>query len=142
MGVSRPQSWWYRRPGSGGRRWCASAWRTIRRHWQNSGLVELHDAYALAKQADELVAEGRHDRAASLYREASERAPDNHELRFWAGVGAAQAGDVDVALEHFRAAIAMQPGWRELLSRIPPELAPGAASVLAQLGGNGTDAAT
>jgi uncharacterized Ntn-hydrolase superfamily protein len=97
-------------------------------------LVDLHDAYELAARADELVNEGRHDDAARLYREASERAPDNHELRFWAGLGAAQAGDLDEALVHVRAAIAMQPGWRELLPRIPAEVAPSAAAVLARLG--------
>ncbi len=39
--------------------------------------------------------DGRHDEAAALYQRASELAPDNHELRFWAGLGAAQAGDLD-----------------------------------------------
>jgi uncharacterized Ntn-hydrolase superfamily protein len=97
-------------------------------------LVELHDAYALAGRADELVNEGRHDEAARLYGEASELAPDSHELRFWAGLGAAQAGDLDAALGHVRAAIAMQPGWAELLPRIPPEVAPSAHLVLARLG--------
>jgi uncharacterized Ntn-hydrolase superfamily protein len=96
-------------------------------------LIKLHDAYALAGRADELVNEGRHDEAARLYREASELAPENHELRFWAGLGAAQAGDEDAALEHVRAAIEMQPGWRELLPRIPPDVAPTAAAVLARL---------
>jgi uncharacterized Ntn-hydrolase superfamily protein len=97
-------------------------------------LVNLHDAYTLAARADELVNEGRHDEAAQLYREASERAPDNHELRFWAGLGAAQAGDLDEAVAYVRAAIEMQPGWRELLPRIPPEVAPSAPVVLARLG--------
>jgi uncharacterized Ntn-hydrolase superfamily protein len=98
-------------------------------------LMGLHDAYTLASRADDLVNEGRHDEAARLYREASETAPDNHELRFWAGVGAAQAGDLDEALVHIRAAIAMQPGWRELLPRIPAEVAPSAPLLLAKLGG-------
>jgi len=98
-------------------------------------LVGLHDAYELAGQADGLVNEGRHEEAARLYRQASELAPENHELRFWAGLGAAQAGDIDAAVAHVRAAIAMQPGWRELLPRIPPEVAPSAAAVLARLQG-------
>jgi hypothetical protein len=62
-----------------------------------------------------------------------ELAPESHELRFWAGLGAAQSGDLDGAIEHVRAAIAMQPGWRELLPRIPPDVAPAAAAVLARL---------
>jgi uncharacterized Ntn-hydrolase superfamily protein len=96
-------------------------------------LVRLGDAYALAGRADELVNEGRHEEAARLYAEASELAPDSHELRFWAGLGAAHSGDLDGAVEHVCAAIAMQPGWRELLPRIPPDVAPTASAVLARL---------
>jgi uncharacterized Ntn-hydrolase superfamily protein len=100
-------------------------------------LMRLHDAYAAAGAADELSAEGRHPEAAELYRRAFELAPDNHELRFWAGLGAAQAGDMQTALADVRAAIEMQPGWRELLARLPESLAPSAAAVLAALGGGG-----
>lgn len=96
-------------------------------------LQRLHDAYTLAGRADQLVGEGRHDEAATLYLEASELAPESHELRFWAALGAAQGGDMDAALTHMRAAIAAQPGWRELLPRLTPEQAPSAAAVLAQL---------
>jgi uncharacterized Ntn-hydrolase superfamily protein len=47
-------------------------------------LVALNDAYALAAAADELVGSGHHDEAARLYTQASELAPGNHELLFWA----------------------------------------------------------
>ncbi|MDQ6817654.1 MAG: hypothetical protein M3018_09670, partial [Actinomycetota bacterium] len=93
-----------------------------------------HEAYELAGQADELVNEGQHDEAASLYRRASSLAPDNHELRFWAGLGAAQAGDVDSGVADVLAAIEQQPGWRELLGRLPADVAPSASVVLAALG--------
>ena len=96
-------------------------------------LLRLHEAYELAGQADELVNEGLHDEAASLYRRASELAPDNHELRFWAGLGAAQAGDVDSGVADVLAAIEQQPGWRELLGRLPADVAPSASVVLAAL---------
>jgi uncharacterized Ntn-hydrolase superfamily protein len=96
-------------------------------------LVRLHDAYEVAGKADELVNDGRYDEAARLYVEASEMAPDNHELRFWAGLGAAQSGDLDTAVEYVRAAIKMEPGWRELLPRIPADVAPSAAAVIARL---------
>jgi hypothetical protein len=39
------------------------------------------------------------------------------------------------ALERVRRAIALQPGWRELLDRLEPELAPSAAAVRAALAG-------
>ncbi|MDQ6607051.1 MAG: DUF1028 domain-containing protein [Actinomycetota bacterium] len=96
-------------------------------------LLVLHDAYALADQGDELSGLGRHDEAAALYRRAAELAPQSDELRFWAGVGAAQAGDLDTAVQDVRAAIAIHPGWRDLLGRIPPEFAPAAPDVLARL---------
>jgi len=96
-------------------------------------LVTLHEAYGLAGQADELLNAGRHDDAARLYVAASERVPDNHELLFWAGLGTVQAGDLDGGVARVRAAIAMQPSWRDLLSRLPTELAPAAPDVLARL---------
>jgi tetratricopeptide (TPR) repeat protein len=96
-------------------------------------LLVLNDAYRLAGDADELSAIGRHDAAAALYRRASELAPGNHELLFWAGLGAAQVGELDAALRDVRAAIALRPSWRELLARIPPKLAPAARQVLAAL---------
>jgi hypothetical protein len=94
-------------------------------------LVRLHDAYALADKADQCVNEGRHEDAARLYEQASELAPDNHELLVWAGLGAAQSGDLDV--RRVRAAIEAHPPWRDLLGRVPREVAPAAASVLARL---------
>jgi len=96
-------------------------------------LVALHDAYALASQADELLNAGRHDEAARLYMKASERAVGNHELLFWAGLGTAQAGDLDAGAVQVAAAIAVQPTWRELLERLPADLAPCGPAVLTRL---------
>jgi uncharacterized Ntn-hydrolase superfamily protein len=96
-------------------------------------LVRLHDAYLLAGLGDQRVAEGRHDEAACLYLRASELAPESHELRFWAGLGAARAGDMDAAVEHVRAAITAQPGWRDLLPRLSAQQAPSARAVLDRL---------
>ncbi len=100
-------------------------------------LVALHEAYTIAGRGDACVAAGRHDEAASLYLRAAELAPDSHELRFWAGMGAAQAGDMKSALEHVKLAIELQPSWRELLTRLPPEIAPAAREVLARLTASG-----
>jgi uncharacterized Ntn-hydrolase superfamily protein len=97
-------------------------------------LVALHDAYALATQGDELINEGRHDQAAEAYRRAFELAPDNHELRFWAGLGHAQVGDLDEGVGLVRGAFRQHPGWRDVLDRLPPEVAPSAAAVRAGLG--------
>ena len=96
-------------------------------------LVDLHDAYALASEADDCINEGRHDDAARLFERARALAPDNHELLFWAGLGAAHAGDLESGLQDVRAAIELQPGWRELLERLPPEVAPSTRAVLERL---------
>jgi uncharacterized Ntn-hydrolase superfamily protein len=96
-------------------------------------LVVLHRAYKLAGEADECVNDGRHDEAARLFEQAHALAPDNHELRFWAGIGAVHAGDVDRGVADVRAAIEIQPGWRTLLERLTPDVAPAAQTVLERL---------
>jgi uncharacterized Ntn-hydrolase superfamily protein len=96
-------------------------------------LIALRGAYELAGQADALVNEARHDEAARLYVQASEQAPENHELLFWAGLGAAQSGDLDAAVDRVQRAIAKHPGWEVLLSRLPAAVAPSAPAVLKRL---------
>ena len=96
-------------------------------------LVRLSEAYRLAGQGDERLAQGHHAQAAALFARACEIAPESDELRFWAGLGAAQEGDMETALAHVRAAIAVHGGWLELLRRLPAELAPSAPAVLAAL---------
>jgi uncharacterized Ntn-hydrolase superfamily protein len=96
-------------------------------------LIHLHEAYALAGRADELLNSGRLDEAAALYEQASERAPGSHELLFWAGIGTAQSGDLEAGLAKVRAAIVIQPSWRDLLPRLPDDLAPAASAVRARL---------
>jgi uncharacterized Ntn-hydrolase superfamily protein len=96
-------------------------------------LITVREAYDLAEQADEAMGEGRHDDAARHGAEALELAPDNHELLFWAGLGMAQSGDVERGTEMVRRAIALQPGWRELIGRLSPEIAPSAAQVAERL---------
>jgi uncharacterized Ntn-hydrolase superfamily protein len=100
-------------------------------------LLDLSDAYALATEGDDLVGEGRHEEAGRRYAAAAEIAPGNDELLFWAGLAAAQAGDLPTALDRVRAAIAIHPGWRDLLGRLEPEIAPGAPAVSEALDARG-----
>ena len=97
-------------------------------------LHDLADAYELATQGDELAGQGRHDEAGDRYTRAAALAPDNHELLFWAGLAAAQSGDMPTALDRVRRAIELQPGWRDLLGRLEPDIAPSAQAVRAALG--------
>jgi len=96
-------------------------------------LLVLHDAYALATRGDDLTGEGHHAEAGDAYRAAAALAPGNHELLFWAGLAEFDHGDRAAGLAQVRRAIAMQPGWRGLLSRLEPEVAPAAARVLVAL---------
>jgi uncharacterized Ntn-hydrolase superfamily protein len=96
-------------------------------------LVALHEAYTVAERGDELVSQGRHVEAAEAYRQAAELAPESEELRFWGGLGSAQAGDLDAGAEQVRQVIARRSGWRELLERLSPEIAPSAAEVRVRL---------
>jgi uncharacterized Ntn-hydrolase superfamily protein len=96
-------------------------------------LVRLSEAYRLASRGDECLAAGRFDEAGRFFLEAVAVAPESDELRFWAGLGAAQTGDMDTALDHVRAAIAVNPGWRDLLARLTPDVAPAAPAVLERL---------
>jgi uncharacterized Ntn-hydrolase superfamily protein len=97
-------------------------------------LLVLHEAYALASEADELVGQGRHREAAARYRRAGELAPGNEELAFWSGLALVQEGDLRAGLEQVRRALDAHPGWRELLLRLDSEVAPAAEAVRAQLG--------
>jgi uncharacterized Ntn-hydrolase superfamily protein len=96
-------------------------------------LLDLHDAYRLADAADGLVGEGRNAEAAELYERANALAPESHELAFWAGLGLAQSGDMDGALRRVRQAIDAHAGWRDILERLPPEMAPAADAVRERL---------
>jgi uncharacterized Ntn-hydrolase superfamily protein len=97
-------------------------------------LVRLQQAYTVAGRGDELTNEGRSNEAAELYKEASELAPGNHELLFWSGLGTAQSGDIDGGVRQVSEAIALQPGWAELLPRLGADVSPAAAEVAERLG--------
>ncbi len=97
-------------------------------------LLDLHDAYQLADRADTLAGEGRHEEASELYARAAEAAPASVELAFWAGLGIAAADDVASGVERVRAALEADEGWRDLLARLQPEIAPAAEAVREALG--------
>lgn len=92
-------------------------------------LLRLSRAYARAGQGDELAAAERHAEAAAAYLEAAEIAPECDELVFWAGLGAAGAGDLDAGIARVRAAIAASPRWADLLQRLDAGMAPGAPAL-------------
>jgi uncharacterized Ntn-hydrolase superfamily protein len=92
-------------------------------------LLALHEAYALAGEGDAFAAAARHAAAGAAYERALELAPDKDELLFWAGLAAAQAGDLELGTARVRAAIERHGGYGRLLERLSPQLAPAAATV-------------
>jgi len=92
-------------------------------------LVVLQRAYALATEGDELTGVGDHAAAGERYEEAMRLAPHSDELVFWAGLAAAQAGDLDAGVERVRRAIAMNARNARLLERLGEDVAPAVARV-------------
>ena len=87
-------------------------------------LLDLHVAYGVAEEGDEALGAGELERASKLYERASALAPGNHELLFWAGLGAAQCGELALGVERVKRAIEMHGGWGEMLERLPAALFP------------------
>jgi uncharacterized Ntn-hydrolase superfamily protein len=96
-------------------------------------LLDLHDGYALASQADKLVGQGRYEEASDRYRQAARLGPANEELLFWSGLSLMRMGDEEAGLERLRRVIAANPGWEDLLLRID-HIAPGVDEVRRKLG--------
>src|SRR4051812_10995477 len=96
-------------------------------------LVGLRRAYVLADTGDALSGAGRLDEAARAYADAAAAAPGNAELRFFAGLGAAQAGDLEAGVAQVREAIEWNPRLAELLRRVPEDMAPAAPAVRGRL---------
>jgi uncharacterized Ntn-hydrolase superfamily protein len=96
-------------------------------------VLRLARAYGLATKGDDAAAAADADAACRYYVEAAELAPESDELQFWAGLSLVDSGDREAGLAAVRRAVAVHAGWLDLLGRLPDELAPGAAVVLAAL---------
>jgi uncharacterized Ntn-hydrolase superfamily protein len=97
-------------------------------------LMAIHDAYVLAARGDALAGEHRYAEASQVYRDAAALAPGSVELQFWAGLGAAQLGDLGVGIAEVREVIAQSPGWGELIARLSDDVMPSISAVRAALG--------
>jgi uncharacterized Ntn-hydrolase superfamily protein len=97
-------------------------------------LLDLSEAYAYASAADDAASAGDFDGAAQNGGRALGLAPDNAELRFWAGLGMIQGGQEDMGAQLLRGVIAEHRGWGDLLERLEPEISPAASRARELLG--------
>ena len=81
-------------------------------------LVDLHRAYRLLDEAERAGAGGDAAAAAPKVIEALQLAPGNAEITAWAALGAASAGQLDVARQLLAQVTAHEPRWRELARRL------------------------
>jgi len=82
-------------------------------------LVGLRRAYDLADEAERHITAGDLEAAAASFERALAEAPDNLEIGFWLGLALAGSGRVDESRAHLQRAIDADPGWEELLRRLP-----------------------
>lgn len=82
-------------------------------------LLTLQHAYAHVDAGDQLAAAGDVGGALREYAAAHRAQPNNPELAFWHGVALAADGSEGDAAPLLRKAFASNPGWSELLERLP-----------------------
>jgi len=104
-------------------------------------IARLERGYKLMREGDEVWAAGDQARAADLYVEAWERAPENHELKFWAGLALVERGEVERGMALLREAIDEHAGWRQMVDLLTVEMSPAIEQVRRLLGDYGTDSA-
>lgn len=82
-------------------------------------LLRLHKAYFHMNLFDEAMERGDEDAAWRQISAAESLAKDNIEITFWKAVALASLGREDEARELFARCAAHDPGWPELLRRLP-----------------------
>ncbi len=81
-------------------------------------LLSIRRAYDADTEADHLDEAGKTEEARVMRVAALKAAPDNVELRFWAGVALCQAGEVDSGAKFVAEAIAHDRRWDEVINRL------------------------
>ena len=81
-------------------------------------LVQLKRSYALADQAEAAATAGDMTSATAKMVQAMQLAPENVEIAFWAAMGAAMSGQIEVAQRLLKQATSVDPRWAELVPRL------------------------
>lgn len=87
-------------------------------------IERLNTSYRMMREADELSVAGDQTKSAAYYVEAWERVPENHELKFWAGLAMVERGEDERAAALLREAIDDHGEWRQVIDMLPVEMSP------------------
>ena len=97
-------------------------------------LLRIQRAYDRMARGREAVAGGRLEEGIEEFLAAQKLYPENPELGFWAGIALANRGELERALDLLRPVYAREPGFRELVRRLPAAgLLPADPAVLEKL---------
>jgi uncharacterized Ntn-hydrolase superfamily protein len=97
-------------------------------------LATLRRAYDHMEQGENLAMGGNLPASVEHYERAHAAAPENLEIAFWLGLALAGSGRVEEGRAHIRRACAADPGWDELIRRLPAAgLLPDDPELIAQL---------
>jgi len=100
-------------------------------------IARLDTSYRMLREADDVFAAGEEARSAEIYVAAWERVPDNHELKFWAGLAMVERGEEERARALLREAIDDHGEWRQVIELLTEELSPSIAKTRRLLGDYG-----
>jgi uncharacterized Ntn-hydrolase superfamily protein len=100
-------------------------------------IAHLDTSYRMLREADEVFAAGEEERSADLYVEAWERLPENHEMKFWAGLALVERGEDERARTLLREAIDDHGEWRRVIDMLTVEMSPAIETTRRLLGDYG-----
>jgi uncharacterized Ntn-hydrolase superfamily protein len=102
-------------------------------------IARLGASYLMVREADEIWAMGDTGRAADLYIQAWEETPENHELKFYAGLSLIERGDEERGAGLIREAIDEHAGWRQMVDMLTAEMTPSIEDARRLLGDYGVE---
>ncbi len=82
-------------------------------------LLNVQRAYRLMNEGDELLAKKEFEAAMQKYSSTQKFAPHIDEIPFWIAVTLADTGQLENALPIFTRIFKINPGWAELVKRLP-----------------------
>jgi uncharacterized Ntn-hydrolase superfamily protein len=100
-------------------------------------ITRLDTSYRMLRDADEIFNTGDEARSAALYVEAWERVPENHELKFWAGLAMMERDEGERAVVLLREAIDEHNDWRRVMDLMTVEMSPSIEEIRRLLGDYG-----